>query len=204
MGEAQESAKIAEATLHHPIVDDGLILYDKSLLQQTAAVIRRIRPNLLLVPSPEDYMEDHQNTARLLVTAAFTREMPHFKTEPEVEPWSGDVTLYHSLPHGLHDGMRRRVLPEHYANIEAVMDQKRQMLACHKSQEEWLDISQSITHLTHMKKMDRQVGEMSGRFRFAEGWRRHLHLGLSAKPEDPVADLLGGDWWTDPRYGASL
>jgi hypothetical protein len=32
---------------------------------------------------------------------------------------------------------------------------------------------------------------MSGRFEFAEGWRRHLHIGLSARDDDPLAQALG-------------
>lgn len=36
----------------------------------------------------------------------------------------------------------------------------------------------------------RAVGRMSGRFEFAEGWRRHLHLGLSARDDDPLAAAL--------------
>jgi len=33
---------------------------------------------------------------------------------------------------------------------------------------------------------------MSGRFAYAEGWRRHLHLGLSAHDDDPLAVALDG------------
>ncbi|MDP7495684.1 MAG: hypothetical protein QGI77_04605, partial [Roseibacillus sp.] len=36
-----------------------------------------------------------------------------------------------------------------------------------------------------------KVGQLSGRFRQAEGWRRHLHLGFSAHDQDPLTDILG-------------
>jgi hypothetical protein len=39
--------------------------------------------------------------------------------------------------------------------------------------------------------MSRRVGRLSGRFEHAEGWRRHLHLGFSAREQDPLADVLG-------------
>jgi hypothetical protein len=32
---------------------------------------------------------------------------------------------------------------------------------------------------------------MSGRFTSAEGWRRHLHVGLSARDVDPLREALG-------------
>jgi hypothetical protein len=35
------------------------------------------------------------------------------------------------------------------------------------------------------------VGKLSGQFEFAEGWRRHLHLGFSAAEIDPLKDALG-------------
>ena len=42
----------------------------------------RIGPDILLTHSPSDYMEDHENTCRLAVTAAFARGMPNFPTDP--------------------------------------------------------------------------------------------------------------------------
>jgi hypothetical protein len=35
------------------------------------------------------------------------------------------------------------------------------------------------------------VGRLSRRFTWAEGWRRHSHVGFSAKDGDPLADALG-------------
>ena len=40
-------------------------------------------------------------------------------------------------------------------------------------------------------EMSRRVGRLSGSFEHAEGWRRHLHIGFSAREEDPLADALG-------------
>ncbi|MFM1769455.1 MAG: hypothetical protein RJA22_1984, partial [Verrucomicrobiota bacterium] len=42
--------------------------------------------------------------------------------------------------------------------------------------------------------MSLAVGRMSRRFRHAEGWRRHLHLGFSAQDDDPLAAALGPAW----------
>lgn len=32
---------------------------------------------------------------------------------------------------------------------------------------------------------------MSGKFRYAEGWKRHLHFGYSAEEIDPLKNALG-------------
>jgi hypothetical protein len=42
-----------------------------------------------------------------------------------------------------------------------------------------------------MDESSRAIGRLSGRFEYAEGWRRHLHLGFSAKEIDPLKDALG-------------
>ncbi|MFQ5737691.1 MAG: PIG-L deacetylase family protein [Acidobacteriota bacterium] len=203
--EARHSAALAGARLHPPLVEDASIFYDASLLSRVAAVIRRIRPRLILIPSPQDYMEDHQNTARLLVTAAFVRGMRNFSTDPPVEPWEGDTVLYHALPHGLRDGLRRLVRPGQFVDIGPALSLKRSMLACHQSQKEWLDESQGMNaYLNQMEAMSRAVGKMSGRFQHAEGWRRHLHLGLSRTDRDPLKELLGEACRVDAEYEQSL
>ena len=41
-----------------------------------------------------------------------------------------------------------------------------------------------------MLDMSRTVGRLSGRYEFAEGWRRHSHLGFSASDTDLLAAIL--------------
>ncbi|MEI6971274.1 MAG: PIG-L family deacetylase, partial [bacterium] len=67
-GEAKASAGLAGALSHPPLFDDLGIFYDKPSLARVAAVVRSIRPTIILTQSPLDYMEDHQNTCRLIVT----------------------------------------------------------------------------------------------------------------------------------------
>jgi hypothetical protein len=47
------------------------------------------------------------------------------------------------------------------------------------------------SYLVSMDEASRAVGRLSGQFEFAEGWRRHLHLGFSASAIDPLKDALG-------------
>jgi hypothetical protein len=79
------------------------------------------------------------------------------------------------------------------------------MLAAHASQREWLAKSQGDeAYVATMEEMGRRVGEMSGRFAVAEGWRRRNHLGFGAPDFDPLTSLLGEAVWVDPAYEASL
>jgi LmbE family N-acetylglucosaminyl deacetylase len=189
--EAQESARIAEATLHPPLFDDFAIFYDAQSLARVAAVIREIKPSIILTQSPQDYMEDHQNACRLIVTAAFCRGMPNFATQPTRSTYETPVALYHALPHGLCDGLRNRIVPDSYVNIESVLKTKREMLASHQSQKEWLEVSQAMNaYVTQMENMSREVGFMSGCFQYAEGWRQHRHLGFGPEQFNPLRVVL--------------
>ena len=189
--EARASAKLLGAVFHPSLVDDIEVFYEKRLLARVAAVVRKVNPTIMLVPSPEDYMEDHTNAARLAVTAAFCRGMRNFQTIPEVRPVEGDVTIYHAMPAGLRDAMGRRVLPEYFVDIASVIADKRQALAQHRSQKEWLDVSQGMdAYLSTMERLSAEVGAMSGRFPYAEGWRRHSRLGFCEPDADPLAKAL--------------
>jgi len=172
---------------------------------RVAAVIRQVRPRILLVRSPQDYMEDHMNAARIAVTAAFARGMRNFATIPPVDPIPDEVTVYHALPYGLRGPLRERIRPGQYVDITPVLDEKRRMLACHRSQKEWLDESQGLdAYLDTMVGFAREVGRMSGRFEYAEGWRRRSHLGFCSEDTDPLGEALGDACFTDPEYERDL
>ena len=78
-------------------------------------------------------------------------------------------------------------------------------LAAHGSQQQWLDTSQGMnSYLRTMEEMSLDVGKMSRKFKYAEGWRRHLHLGFSAKDFDPLAELLGKNYLVNKSYERNL
>lgn len=196
--EARESAALLGATWHAPFCDDLEILYTMDNLRRTAGVVRAVQPRILLTHSPEDYMEDHMQTCRLAVTAAFGRGMPNFWTEPGHAHTEHDVSVYHAMPHGLITPMREAVVPDLFVDTTAVHDTKRAALACHRSQKDWLDATQGMdSYLATMDDLSRRVGQLSGRHEHAEGWRRRLHLGFSATDSDPLGDALGAR--TDSR-----
>jgi LmbE family N-acetylglucosaminyl deacetylase len=203
--EAHASARLARATWHAPIAGDMSLYYEPGLLARVAAVIREVQPGIILTQSPQDYMEDHMNTQRLVVSAAFVRGMRNFVTDPPVPAVAGEVVIYHALPHGLRDGLRRAVQPGLYVDITPVLARKRAMLAQHETQKAWLDVSQGMdSYLHEMEAMAREVGELSGRYAAAEGWRRHSHLGFGRAGDDPLPALLGPACWVDPNYERDL
>lgn len=203
--EGRAAAKLLGAHFHPSLTDDLEIIYSVGLLRSVAAIIREVKPTILLTHSPQDYMEDHTNTCRLAVTAAFARGMPNFKTVPPKPSFDAEVTVYHAMPAGLRDPLRRRIIPGAYVNTEPVQKTKREALAAHKSQQAWLDTSQGMNcYLFAMEEMAREVGQMSQRFKLAEGWRRHLHLGFCGATADPLKEALGRNYVINQVYERGL
>jgi LmbE family N-acetylglucosaminyl deacetylase len=200
--EARAAARLLGAEHHASLAVDLEVYYAQPLIRKVTAVLREVTPDILLLPSPEDYMEDHMNTCRIGVTAAFCRGMPNYPTDPPREPTFQDVVLYHVLPYGLHDGLRRRIVPDFVVDVSSVIDAKERMLACHESQKRWLDESQGLdSYLTTMRQMSAEVARefapagsgaaaSGSRIEYAEGWRRHSHLGYSEREFDPLGDIL--------------
>ncbi len=190
-GEAGKSAALLGAVLHESLVDDLEVFYTQELIRRVTALVRQVKPDIVLTQSLEDYMEDHQNTARIAVSATFLRNVPNYRSIPDAPAVFEDAMLYHATPHILTDQMRRPIVPEVFVDVTGMMDRKEQLLACHASQKEWLDRTQGFdSYLATMREISRKVGAMSGAFEHAEGWRRHSHVGFARQDANPLADVL--------------
>ena len=193
--EVAESAKRAGATFHAPLFDDLSIFYDQDSLVRVSAVIREIQPTIILTQAVNDYMEDHQNVCRLITTAAFSRGMAPYVTVPPRQPWQGSVALYHAFPHGLRDSLGHQIKADCFVDTTSMINRKRELLGCHKSQKEWLDVSQGMNaYLSEMERLSLEVGTLSGHFKHAEGWCRHNPLGFCPADFNPMKELLKGDY----------
>lgn len=189
--ESKQAAAHLNATFHPPLAPDLEIFYERSLLMRLSSIVRRVAPDILLLPALDDYMEDHMNVARLGVTAAFSRGMPNFPVDPPEPPISKPVTIYHAQPHGNHDRINRIVEPDIFIDITEVVEEKAAMLSEHASQKSFLEASQGMNaYIDTMRKFSRFVGKLSGQCEFAEGWRRHNPLGFCAPDADPLVKTL--------------
>ena len=190
--EARAAATSIGAIFHESLCNDLEIFYEKSLLAQVTSVVREVSPGIVLTHAPADYMEDHMNTSRLAVSAAFCRGMPNFPVHPHRDAVDHPITVYHAQPYSHRDPLRQLVTPDFWVNVSDVVEAKVQMLACHTSQKQWLDESQGHdSYLQTLRDLDAEGGRLSGRFAYAEGWRRHLHLGFCGPDDDPLQAALG-------------
>jgi len=203
--EARRAAATLGAVFHPSHADDLEIIYSLPLLRRVAAVIREVKPAIVLTHAPQDYMEDHTETCRLAVTATFARGLPNFTTTPRRAAWGGETAVYHAMPHGLCDPLGRRVEAGAYVDTAAVHPTKLAALGCHESQHGWLQASQGMnSYLREMERMSLEMGRRSGRFRHAEGWRQHAHMGFGPPGADPLREALGKKYRVNPAYARAL
>jgi LmbE family N-acetylglucosaminyl deacetylase len=191
LAEARAAAERLPAVFHGPIFPDMEIAYTQPALRKVAAVVRQARASIVLTHSPIDYMLDHEIACQLAVSAAFCHGMPNFQTDPPVEPYFEPVTIYHAQPHGNSTPTGEPILPHFVVDIGEVISRKRELLALHASQLEWLDSSQGMSEFTAtMLDASRTVARFAGRCEFAEGWRRRKHWGFCGPNDDPLRVAL--------------
>jgi LmbE family N-acetylglucosaminyl deacetylase len=190
--EAIDASALIGANFHESLCDDLEVFYCRETLEKLVPIVREVAPEIILTHGSYDYMEDHINSGRLAVSAAFCRGMTNFKCNPPREAIEGKVTVYHSMPHSLSDQLKNPVIPEMLVDISSTVDTKKKMLACHRSQKEWLDISQgNDAYLIDMEQRCEYFGRMTSGFKYAEGWIKHNPLGFCAPQDNPLADALG-------------
>ncbi|WP_149497818.1 PIG-L deacetylase family protein [Roseiconus lacunae] len=191
--EAKQACKLLNASFYEPIFPDMEAVYNIENVAKVTAIIRQAKPSAILTQPPIDYMEDHQNTCRLAVSAAFSHGMPNLISDPPVEPYYEPVTVYHAQPVGNRTQLGDLVTPHFYVDVTDVVEQKVDLLACHQSQKQWLDQSQGMdSYLQALRDTNAETGQMSGKFKYAEGWRKHLHWGFCGPDDDPLRAVLAG------------
>ncbi|MCA9136529.1 MAG: PIG-L family deacetylase [Planctomycetales bacterium] len=191
LGEAKRACELMGARFYPPIYSDMAATYSFENLAKVTSIVRTARPSIVLTHSPSDYMEDHEIACRLAVSAAFSHGMPNLESDPPVESYFDPVTVYHCQPVGNRTPLGEIVRPHFFVDHSDLIDKKVELLACHASQKEWLDESQGMdSYLQTMRDVNAETGAMSGKFEFAEGWRRHLHWGFCGPDDDPLRQAL--------------
>lgn len=190
--ESREAARLLGAKWHPSFCPDLGVFYTDKNIRRLSALVRQVKPSIVLTHALADYMEDHMTVARLAVTATFTRGIPNYRSTPARPPILEPCVLYHAMPHGQCTPMRVPVRPEIYVDTSSVQVGKRAALACHRSQKKWLDATQGMdSYLATMEYFSERLGKQTRKFAHAEGWTRHLHFGFGAEDDDPLRDVLG-------------
>ena len=76
--EGKQAAARIQATYHCLEERDLLVTYNEATLGKIVALMRAVRPAIVLTHSPADYMLDHEMTSMLVRGAAFAAPIPNF------------------------------------------------------------------------------------------------------------------------------
>jgi N-acetylglucosamine malate deacetylase 1 len=168
---------------------DLAIDYDTTSRRKVTALLREVRPRLVLTHPPADYMVDHEVTSRLARDACFTAPMPNFDAPTLAPTTEGIPALYYTDPLGGRD-MWHNVAPYgRLVDVTGQMELKRAMLACHRSQRDWLLRQHGMDeYLRAMEEWAAERGALLG-VRYAEAFRQHR--GHPYPHDDLLAQVLG-------------
>jgi len=167
--------------------EDLDIDFSRDLRAKVVDVIRKARPDAVITHPPADYMTDHEETSRLVRFACFAAPMPNVPS-PRHKPIERVPHLYYTDAMDSVDILGRAAPVGFYVDITSVMHVKEKMLACHKSQREWLRKHHGIDeYIEHMKRQSAERGERAG-VRYAEAFVQHL--GHGHPQDDVIAETL--------------
>lgn len=193
--EAAASATLLGASYTCLGFSDLTIVYGEKAKRPVSALLRLVRPDLVIVPSPVDYMADHEETPRIVREAAFASTVPNWKASlngKRPRPCDKLPAILYADPIDNVDHFGRRVAAQYVVDITESVDLKERMLACHDSQRSWLRRQHGEDeYLLWMRRVgaDRARDFASDGVAYAEGFRQHLGHGFPR--EDHLTASLG-------------
>jgi LmbE family N-acetylglucosaminyl deacetylase len=186
--EAAAAANLIGATYHCLKEKDVHLVFDRESNRKAIDLFRQVAPSLVITHPRMDYMLDHEQTHLLARSAAFAYPIPNASTLP-LKPGSTIPHLYYCDPIEGIDPTGERVKPTTLIDITGQMDRKREMLACHASQREWLRSHHGMDeYIEAMKRHSAARGEDAGT-QYAEAFVQHR--GHAFPRNDLLAELFG-------------
>jgi LmbE family N-acetylglucosaminyl deacetylase len=154
---------------------DLAIFNDDESRRRVTEALRRTRPDIVLTAPPVDYLCDHEMTNLLVRDACFCAPIPNFVTrqwEP-APPLAKIPHLYYVDAIEGKDREGRPIPAQFYVDVTRVFELKRQMLACHASQRNWLLKQHGIDeYLDSQASWSRHRGQEIG-VEHAEAFRQY-------------------------------
>ncbi len=169
--EAAASAALLDGAYHCMECDDIFVSYDRPTLLKVIALIRQVRPEIVLTMSPQDYMVDHETTSAVVETACFSAGIRNIYTGDD--PFLKVPHLYYFDPIEGKDKLGVDAHPTTIVDITSTMAMKEKMFLCHDSQLSWLKAHHGLDeYVESMRALAMGRGRLVG-VEFAEGFRQH-------------------------------
>jgi len=177
MKEGAAAAAVLNGTFYCANGRDKHFIFNEEVRNRLCEIFRKVAPNIVFAPSPQDYVFDHDFSSALARDCATACTAPTFVTGmyPAAPPVPKVPYLYYCEPVWHMDIFGNPVRSTTFVDITGVVDKKRQMLACHESQIKFMPKHfGSATELTTMfEPWCLDNGRIAG-FQYAEAFRQHV------------------------------
>lgn len=192
--EARKAADLIGADYVCVEFRDLAIVHDNESRRRVTEVVRRARPDIVFTAPPIDYMSDHEVTSRLVRDACFAASAPNYSThqwEP-APPTDAIPYLYYVDPVDGMDWYGNQQPPHFLVDVTSTFDLKRDMLACHESQRNWLRRQHGIDEYMDMQQRwsAHRGQQYGGGAEYAEGFTQHK--GHPFPGDNVLATLIAG------------
>lgn len=129
--EQEASAALLGATLIWMGFEDEWLFNDRPTRTAFLDAIRQADPDIMFVHSPNDYIADHRVASQIATDCRIPASVRLVETA---------LPACSKIPHVFFMDNVAGIdfSPEHYVDISSVLPRKAEMLACHKSQEIWM------------------------------------------------------------------
>jgi N-acetylglucosamine malate deacetylase 1 len=195
--EAGNAAALMNATYHCLEQGDMRVTADTQTVETIVRLLAKVRPDLVITHSPDDYHPDHEATSRAVRTATFAAPIPNYLHGGwDHPPLSHIPHLYYCDPLEGKDIFGMAIEPSLRIDVSKTIELKEKMLAAHASQRNWLLKHHGVDdYLISMRawgaKQAQALNQATGlNTSFAEGFRQHL--GHSYPQNDLLLQLIGG------------
>jgi LmbE family N-acetylglucosaminyl deacetylase len=172
---------------------DLAIFNDDESRRRVTEILRRTQPAIILTAPPADYISDHEVTSLLVRDACFAAPCPNYATRQwdPAGPLGKIPHLYFVDPIAQSDREGRPAAVDFHVDVSRVFAIKRDMLACHASQRDWLLRQHGIDeYLAMQERWGSSRGEQIGVAQ-AESFRQYR--GHPYPQENLLLELLAQD-----------
>ena len=137
---------------------------DKETRLKLTDLIRAVRPDIIITHDPDDYHPDHVGTSHLVFYCSMQAGLPQVTTKNPVIDKHCSIYYMDKIGGGT-------FIPTEYVDITETFAQKRDALACHHSQVEWLKQHDGV-NLLHAIEVLSEYRGMQCSTRYAEAFRK--------------------------------
>ena len=164
--EAEQAGKVIGCldVINLDVPDLEVNSYNKDIIKALIDLVRKVKPDVVITHSPDDYMKDHGEVSKLVFDASFSSSIPHFTTDNPRYAFIPPLYYMDTLA-GIN------FLPTEYVDITDEIEIKLKALNCHESQVKWMLEHDRIDFLDFVRTVSKFRG-LQCNVQYAEGYRK--------------------------------